>query len=69
MPLAVESHMLAICQKIVHTILETNEVKRIEKWSLSMIAIRRYSDGGSKNIEMTVTQKVVESKGFFVLYW
>lgn len=66
--LSVESHMLAICQKIVHTTFGTNEVKRIRKGSFSIIAIRRYSDGGSKDIEMTLTQKIVESKVFFILH-
>lgn len=39
-PFPVESHMLSVCQEIVHTILETQEVK-IGKGPLSMIAIRR----------------------------
>lgn len=41
MPLPVESHVLAVCQEIVHTIIETNEVERIGKGPLSITTIRR----------------------------
>lgn len=37
--LSVESHMLAICQKIVHTTFGTNEVKRIRKGSFSILLL------------------------------
>lgn len=69
MPLPVVSQhsarkVLAVCQEIVHIIFGTNEVKRIGKRSLSNIVIRRHSDDGSKDSEMTLTQKIAESKGF-----
>lgn len=56
--------MLAVCQENVHTVFETNKVEEIGQGPLSIISVRRYTGDRSKDIEITLTQKTAESKGF-----